>query len=435
MKASFYTLGCKVNQYESQAMSELLQKAGFEIVNYQQEADIYIINSCTVTSVSDQKTRQSVRRFKRSHPNAIVVLTGCMPQAYPQAAMELKEADIVLSNRNNDDILTLINEFCLTHRQVVRLIKHEKEEPFTKAKISSFSERTRAFVKIEDGCDRFCSYCIIPTARGRVRSKTLEDIQSEAAALAANGIKEIVLVGINLSAYGKGSQHNICDAVHTVCGIDGIQRVRLGSLEPDHLTPAILNQLSKEEKLCPQFHISLQSGCDKTLKEMNRHYSVSEYRQLCHNLRQNFKDCTLTTDMMVGFPGESEGDFAESLRFAAEIGFEKIHVFPYSARENTPAAKRPQIDKAIKEERCHRLLETAEQLRGRFLQQQIGKTVNVLFESRHADNFYEGYTTNYTPVRVQSNRCLSSHTLPVKIISSDTDACYGCLLEKEPELF
>lgn len=428
MKASFYTLGCKVNQYESQFMSELLQKAGFEIVGSNEDADIYIINSCTVTAVSDQKTRQSVRRFKRNHPNAIVILTGCMPQAYPEAALRLQEADIVLSNSNNNDILELINQHCLNHKRLVKLIPHEKGEAFAQAAISDFSERTRAFVKIEDGCDRFCSYCIIPTARGRVRSKALEDIEKETAALAARGIVEIVLVGINLSAYGKGTNTNICDAVRAACSAEGIARVRLGSLEPDHLTPEILKTLGSQQKLCPQFHISLQSGCDNTLKRMNRHYTTAEYKLLCDTLRDNFKDCTLTTDIMVGFPGETEADFQTSLDFAESIGFEKIHVFPYSVRENTPAAKMEQVNKAVKEERSHQMLAMAATLRRAFLKRQIGKTVSVLFESKQQAGIYEGYTANYTPVRAASENCLSSKTRYVRITDSDDAYCYGHLL-------
>lgn len=429
MKASFYTLGCKVNQYETEYMSETLQKAGFEIVSHNEDADIYVINSCTVTSVSDQKTRQSVRRFKRNHPNSVVVLTGCMPQAYPKAAQELLQADIVMSNSNNQDILDLINEYFVNGERIVKLIKHEKGESFAKAKIDSFSERTRAFVKIEDGCDRFCSYCIIPTARGRVRSKSLEDIKSEITQLAENGITEIVLVGINLSAYGKGEGTNICDAVSETCRVHGIRRVRLGSLEPDHLTPEILKKLAGEKKLCPQFHISLQSGCDKTLKKMNRHYTTDEYRALCSTLRANFEDATITTDIMVGFPGETDEDFETSLSFAKEIGFEKVHVFPYSPRENTPAAKMEQIEKSVKEERSRRMIEETDKVRKDFFAKQIGKTVSVLFESAKGENLYEGYTPNYTPVRVRSERCVTSKTIYVKITGSDEENCFGELSE------
>lgn len=429
MKASFYTLGCKVNQYESQFMAELLQKAGFEIVKCSEDADIYIINSCTVTSVSDQKTRQSVRKFKRRHPNSIIVLTGCMPQAYPQAAADLPEVDIVLSNSNNHDILELIQEFCMNHNRIIKVIPHEKGEQFAKSAITTFHERTRAFVKIEDGCDRFCSYCIIPTARGRVRSKPLEEIKKEVEALAQNGIVEIVLVGINLSAYGKGTELTICDAVHTACSVKGIERVRLGSLEPDHLTDEILKKLSDEEKLCPQFHISLQSGCDNTLKRMNRHYTAREYEKLCDTLRKNFKDCTLTTDIMVGFPGETQEDFEESMAFAQKIGFEKMHVFPYSVRENTRAAAMEQLPKSVKETRSRKMLEAAAKLRSTYFETQIGRVVPVLFETKHQDDIFEGYTANYTPVRVKSEKCLSSQTLHVKITGCDEEYCYGELLK------
>lgn len=429
MKASFYTLGCKVNQYESQYMSEILMKAGYEIVNNHEDADIYIINSCTVTSESDRKTRQSVRRFKRNHPNALVVLTGCMPQAYPEAAKELYEADIVLSNSNNGDILDLINSYFLEHKRIVKIIPHEKGEKFQKSQISDFYERTRAVVKIEDGCDRYCSYCIIPTARGRVRSKPLDEIKKEVETLAEKGIVEIVLVGINLSAYGKGEneQIDITDAVHAACSVEKIKRVRLGSLEPDHLTEEIVAKLAKEQNLCPQFHISLQSGCDKTLKKMNRHYTADEYRTLCKELRSKFADCTLTTDVMVGFPYETQEDFEESMAFVKEIGFEKVHVFPYSPRENTLAAKWEQIEKHVKEERSRQMIEMTNEVREEFLKKQIGKTLNVLFESKHGD-YFEGYTANYTPVRVKSENCLSSQTLNVEITDSDSEYCYGRII-------
>ena len=285
MKAAFYTLGCKVNQYETEYMTELLKNAGFEIVSHNEEADYYIINSCTVTATADQKTRQNVRKFKRQHPNSAVILTGCMPQAFPEQAKELFDADIVLSNKNNDDILNLINEYNINHNRIVKINKHEKGDAFQKCTISGFNERIRAFVKIEDGCDRFCSYCIIPTSRGRVRSKAPEDLKKEAELLAFHGIKEIVLVGINLSSYGKGEDFDMVDAIKICCETDGIKRVRLGSLEPDHITDDVIERMAKCKKLCPQFHISLQSGCNKTLKDMNRHYTAEEYKALCDKLR------------------------------------------------------------------------------------------------------------------------------------------------------
>ena len=306
MKAAFYTLGCKVNQAESEYMAELLQKAGFEIVNPNDEADYYIVNSCTVTATADQKTRQSVRRFKRKHPNSTVILTGCMPQAFPKDAEKLEQADIVLGNKNDNDILDLINKHAAQKNRIIRLSEHQNGEKFAPCSVRAFGGRVRAFVKIEDGCDRFCSYCIIPKSRGRVRSKPLEDLKQEVTDLAANGIKEVVLVGINLSAYGKGTDFNIADAVETCAGVNGISRIRLGSLEPDHITDSIISRLSTVHKFCPQFHISLQSGCNKTLKNMNRHYTAEEYEELCNKLRAAFKDCSLTTDVMVGFHEETE---------------------------------------------------------------------------------------------------------------------------------
>ena len=325
MRVAFFTLGCKVNQYETQVMLEKFEEAGFDIVSHNDEADIYVVNSCTVTATSDQKTRQTVRRFKKQHPNSIVVLTGCMPQAYPQNAEILPEADIVLGNRNTELLLSAIDEYILSGKRIFNVKAVADKESFESMKISGFNERTRAFVKIEDGCNRFCSYCIIPTARGRVRSKPLDELREELAALEKAGFLEIVLVGINLSAYGLGTDKNICDAVELACSFDGFKRVRLGSLEPDHITKDVIERLSKCEKLCPQFHISLQSGCDDTLKRMNRHYTADEYRQLCRELRDKFVDCALTTDVMVGFAGETEEEFNSSLAFVKEIAFSDAH--------------------------------------------------------------------------------------------------------------
>lgn len=312
MKAAFYTLGCKVNQYETEYMSELLKNAGFEIVSPSENADYYIINSCTVTATADQKTRQNVRKFKRKHPDSVIILTGCMPQAFPEDAKKLIEADIVFSNKNDGDILKLINEYNSNKSRLLNIEKHETGDKFSECSISSFNDRIRAFVKIEDGCDRFCSYCIIPKSRGRVRSKNPDDLKAEINSLANSGIKEIVLVGINLSAYGKNENFDIVDAVKICAENEKITRVRLGSLEPDHITDDIIKRLAEIKKFCPQFHLSLQSGCDKTLKNMNRHYTAEEYKELCDKLRNSFEDTSITTDVMVGFNEENENDFEEN---------------------------------------------------------------------------------------------------------------------------
>lgn len=421
MKIAFFTLGCKVNQYESQAMAERMVKCGFELVSPNEKADVYVINSCTVTAESDRKTRQTVRRFKRKNPDSIVVLTGCMPQAFPEDADALKEADIVLGNKNNIKLPEFIERYFSCGQRIIEIENHETGDRFIGDSISGFEGRTRAIVKIEDGCNRFCSYCIIPYSRGRVRSKPIDELEAELRTLSDAGFIEIVLVGINLSSYGSDIGLSICDAVELAAGMD-FERIRLGSLEPDHITDDVIERLAKVDKFCPQFHISLQSGCNNTLKAMNRHYTSAEYKELCTKLRNSFDETTITTDIMVGFPTESEEDFADNVNFAKEIGFEKVHVFPYSPREGTRAAKMEQIEKSIKEKRSHIMIEETEKIRQNFLESQVGKTVEVLLETRHDDKFTEGYTKNYTPVKVKgSHPC--GKLVTAKIIAVDGDFC------------
>ena len=430
MKAAFYTLGCKVNQSESEYMAELLSKAGFEIVSPNEEADYYIVNSCTVTATADQKTRQNIRKFKRRHPDSVVILTGCMPQAFPQAAAELEQADIVFGNKNDGDILDLINKYNLEHSRIVNIEQHETGDEFRQCSITKFNERVRAFVKIEDGCDRFCSYCIIPKSRGRVRSKKPEQLKEDIKVLAENGIKEIVLVGINLSAYGKGEDFNIVDAVKICAETEGILRVRLGSLEPDHITDEIITELAQIEKFCPQFHISLQSGCDKTLKDMNRHYTAAEYCDLCNKLRNAFDDTSITTDVMVGFNEESDKDFNESLNFVKKIRFEKVHVFPYSERTGTAASRKgDSVSKQEKERRASVMAEAAEKIRDEYFNSLIGKTVNVLFENETAPETFRGYTKNYIPVEIKCGKNIKGLEVNCTIKSVDTanDICIANL--------
>lgn len=425
MKAAFYTLGCKVNQYESQAMAQSLENHGFIITDHSEEADVYIINSCTVTAESDRKTRQAVRRFKKLHPDSIVILTGCMPQAFPEISGKLGEADIIIGNKSNRLLHDYIMQYINGSGRIIAVDLHQSGEAFQGNTISSFRERTRASVKIEDGCNRFCSYCIIPYARGRVRSKPLDELKEEIAALEKNGFSEIVLVGINLSAYGMGSDYNIVDAVRLAASFDGIKRVRLGSLEPDHITDEIIAGLADIPEFCPQFHISLQSGCDKTLKRMNRHYNSAEYFELCEKLRSAFDDTTITTDIMVGFPGETEDDFEASLKFAKKVGFEKVHVFPYSIRPGTPAAKMPnQVEKSEKERRAAIMSDACEEIKQNFLKSQIGKTLEMLVEEYH-EGFAQGYTANYTPVKIACG-CDNLHgIIKTEITAVDGDFCVG----------
>ncbi len=427
MKVNFYTLGCKVNQYESQAMAEQLIERGYEVVTGKEKADVFVVNSCTVTSAADQKTRQAVRRFKRSNPNGTVVLTGCVPQAYPEKANELIEADIVIGNKNNQVLFSVLEEHFTKGCRIFRVDEHKKGDPFCGNTITSFEERTRAYVKIQDGCNRFCSYCVIPYSRGRVRSKPLDEIKREITALAGRGYKEVVLVGINLSSYGSDIGISFPEAVKAANDVPGILRVRLGSLEPDHLTDEVIEKLSECEKLCPQFHISLQSGCNKTLKAMNRHYTAEEYRHLAHKLRECFDDCTLTTDIMVGFAGENEEDFEESLTFMKEIGFEKVHVFPYSIRKGTRAERLPgHLDKKVKEERAKIMISEAEKIRRGFFEKQIGKTVSVIFEAKTQDGFLSGHTANYTPVKAKLPDKMQGEMVDIIITGADEgDYCLG----------
>ena len=424
MKVFFHTLGCKVNQYETQEMREQLNKNGYQVTESEEEADIFVVNSCTVTSESDRKTRQCVRHYKKKHPESTVVLTGCMPQSFPEMAEKLTEADIVLGNKNNKLLISSLNEHFGATCRVLHMEQHESGEPLISSGITSFEERTRATLKIEDGCDRFCSYCIIPKARGRIRWKPIDDIKREVNALADNGYREIVLVGINLSAYGKGSDLDLADAIAVVSENEKIERVRLGSLEPDHITDELIDKMVKCEKLCPQFHISLQSGCDKILKKMNRHYTSNEYFALCEKLRKEFVNCTLTTDIMVGFPNENDEDFEITKQFAEKVGFEKIHIFPYSRRSGTVADKMDgQIEKSVKSIRVAQLSKVADKIRNEFLQRQIGETLSVLIESRQSDGLYLGYTANYTPVKCRNG--VVGEIKKVKIISVEDDCCIG----------
>lgn len=426
MKVKLYTLGCKVNQYETEEITENLMKNGFEITLNDADADVFIVNSCTVTAESDRKTRQSVRHLKRNYPESIVLLTGCMPQAFPEMAQSLLQADIVIGNKNNSEIVKKIKEFYSENDRIVNINQHLSGEKFCGETISAFNERTRAIVKIEDGCDRFCSYCIIPKARGRVRSKPVDTIKNEVASLADNGFCEVVLVGINLSAYGKDTGESFCNAVRAACDNEKIDRVRLGSLEPDHITDEVIKGLSDNKKLCPQFHISLQSGCDKTLKRMNRHYTAEEYYELCNKLRRSFSDCTITTDIMVGFAGETQEDFEETVSFVKKVGFEKVHIFPYSVRVGTKAAEFDgQVEKSVKEQRAASLLQITSQIRKEYLSNQVGKTVEIIPESNIDNGYAFGYTANYTPVKVKNQKLITGKPVLVCITGSDDEYCYS----------
>ena len=428
MTFAFYTLGCKVNQYETAAMERMLVAAGYTPTMSDAEPDIFIINSCTVTAESDRKTRQTVRKYRRELPNSVIVLTGCMPQAFPDDGAKIDAADIVLGNHSNNRICEAISEFLETKRRVIIIDEHKKGDLFDTPPIDKIEERTRAYLKIQDGCNRFCSYCIIPTARGRERSKPLEDIKSEVSTIAEMGHKEIVLVGINLSAYGNDIGETLCDAVDVVCAIDGIERVRLGSLEPDIFTDEMMTRLKNQPKFCPQFHFSLQSGCDETLKRMNRHYNTDFYRNLIERVRNNFDNAAITTDIMVGFAGETEDEFEQSLAFAREISFARAHIFAYSKRTGTVAARaKNQVTNAEKRIRSQKMIAVTKESETEFLKSQVGKVCSVLFETKRG-NLNEGYTKNYTYVKVNTPNNLCGEIRDVRITDTADDYCIGELV-------
>lgn len=426
MKIAFYTLGCKVNQYETQAMRRMAEASSYHTEEYipgqTSSVDVLVINSCTVTGESDRKLRQLVRRCRREHPTAVLAVTGCMPQAFPSVADELKEADIILGNAARRALLSHIETFFTTHRRIVDIPPHDTViEPLC---IDEFAGRTRAYVKIQDGCNRFCTYCIIPYARGRVRSRAPEDIRQELEELAVRGYREVVLVGINLTAYGQDTGHSIADAVDAACAVSDIQRVRLGSLEPDFMTEEVLARLAKQPKLCPQFHVALQSGCDATLKRMNRHYTTVEFAALCDRLRTLFPGCALTTDVMVGFPGETEEEFEASLRFVRQIAFSRVHVFAYSRRPGTVADKMPdQVSQSVKSARSKRMLAACHEAAAEYAHRQLGRTLQVLLETPH-ETYTEGHTDTYLTVHVPTEK-KSGSMISVRIVGVQDDILLG----------
>ena len=429
MNIAFYTLGCKVNQYETQAMREDFEKSGYTAVCEGAPCDIAVINSCTVTAESDRKTRQLLRRIRRENPNAVILLTGCMVQAFSEESSALNEADIIAGNTDVSKIKQLVERFLCDGQRIVEVLPHKEKAAFNTPNITTFAERTRAYMKIQDGCDRYCSYCIIPKARGHIRSKPLEEIKKEAQSLSESGFLEIVLVGINLSSYGKDEGINLCDAVDTVCSVEGIKRVRLGSLEPDHISDDMLKRFKNQEKFCEQFHLSLQSGCNRTLKRMNRHYDTEFYTDLVERIRKMFPNAAITTDIMVGFAGETEEEFKESAEFLRTTGFAKSHVFAYSRRKGTVAYGLPdQIPNAVKSARSREMMSAASESETGFLKAQVGKIFPVLFETA-GNGKAKGYTPNYTLVEVVSEKPHTGKILNVKIVSSEKDYCIGEIVD------
>ena len=397
MRAAFYTLGCKVNQYETQIMTQQFAAYGYDIVDSGDHADVYVINSCTVTASGDKKTRQMIHRIKRENPGAVIAMTGCFPQAFPEEAQKLSEVDVLVGAGEKKKVLDYVNEYLQKGERIVRITPHTRDEGFEQMSAGSFLERTRAFVKIQDGCEHYCAYCIIPYARGFNRSKPLEELKQELIDLSLQGYREVVLVGIDLSSYGKDLGCHLVDAVQLACDIPGIERVRLGSLEPLMLTDRNLSILAALPKFCPQFHLSLQSGCDETLRRMNRKYDTARYFESVQLLRDFFDRPAITTDLIVGFPEETEEEFQKTLAFIRRCGFAQMHVFPYSIRPGTPAAQMRQVDAAVKEERVRRAGTAAEQMHTDYLDGCVGKTYPVLFE-REENGMSLGHAPNYMEV-------------------------------------
>ena len=420
-----HTLGCKVNSCESAAVTEAMLARGFEKAPEGEAADVAVINSCAVTGMSVKKARQLISRCKKDKPDGIVVLCGCFPQAYPEEAADTA-ADIIIGNAGKADIPLIIEKYLEAPER--RVIVGELPREFDLRCAGTDIDRTRAFIKIEDGCDRFCSYCIIPTARGRVRSMPIKEIAAQARLAAASGNKEVVLTGINLSCYGQELGLTLGDAARAA-DVEGIERIRLGSLEPDMMTDAEIEKLRSVQKLCPHFHLSLQSGSDGVLKRMRRRYDTSEYEKVCKKLREAFPDCSVTTDIMVGFTGETEEEFLESMAFAEKLGFAKIHVFPYSIRRGTLASMRSeQVVPHIKTDRAKRMNALSAQLEERFLKSCIGRECTVLIEKPQSSEYSNGFTESYIPVRIYG-KLIDRHSLVrVRITGSTADYCTAELI-------
>lgn len=433
MRVSFYTLGCKVNQNETGALAQLFEQHGFTVVESGEAADVYVVNSCTVTNFGDQKSRKWLRRAKRENPGAVTVLTGCYPQAFPEEAAAIAEADVVTGSGNRRSILEDVMQVVNGERgKVVDIRPHQKGEAFEELPMDRFADHTRAFVKIEDGCGRQCAYCVIPRARGPVRSRSEQSILEELRRLADAGYREVVLTAISLLSYGRDTGTCLADLVGRAAGVEGIERIRLGSLDPDLLTDRDIARLAAVDKLCPQFHLSLQSGCSKTLRAMRRPYTAEQYAAVADKLRAAFGagNVSLTTDVIVGFPGETEEDFVQSMAFVTEQKFLKVHVFPYSRREGTPAYDYPgQLPEHEKEARSRRMTDAVEAVRGRLAQAMAGQQAEVLLETPLSSTLFTGYTRQYLPVVVNAPGHQSGDILRVVLGEWDGKRCRAAAKE------
>ena len=431
MRVCFYTLGCKVNLNETGALEQMFRSAGFTIVPEGEEADGFVVNSCTVTNFGDQKSRKWLRRAKRENPGAVTVLTGCYPQAFPEEAARFLEADLVCGNGDRKAILENVMKLLDGHERIVAIAPHARGERFEELPVERFETHTRAFIKVEDGCNRQCAYCVIPRARGPVRSRAEESILNELHQLAAAGYREVVLSAISLPSYGLDTGTNLVELVEHCAQVEGIERIRLGSLDPDMLTPEYIARLAAVDKLCPQFHLSLQSGCTATLRRMRRVYTAEQYAEVVENIRSAYGDrpVSFTTDCICGFPGETEADFEESRAFLKKIGFLKVHVFPYSRRSGTPAYDFPgQIHERDKQERSRAMNAAAEAIRKEVLAGYEGMEDDVLLETPLSETLFTGYTRLYVPVVVSAPGHASGEIVRVRLGAYDGERVRAALV-------
>lgn len=426
-KVSFYTLGCKVNQYETNAMTQKFQEAGYQIVDMNaDESDICIVNTCTVTNMSDRKSRQVLRKVKEKNKDAIIIAVGCYAQVSKKELEEMPEIDIVLGNEEKNNIVKYVEKYRQDNEnsKLVEIDDIATKKEFEDMGQITYTEKTRAVIKVQDGCNQFCSYCIIPYARGRVRSRKQESILDEIRQIAKKGIKEVVITGIHIASYGRdvGNENGLIALLEQINSIDGIVRIRLGSLEPKIITEEFMQRLVKLEKICHHFHLSLQSGCDEILKRMNRKYSCSEVREIIERLRRYYNDVILTTDIIVGFPGETEEEFNETYEFLKQANLYKMHVFQYSPRKGTRAAVMPnQVQGNIKEQRSKKLIELSNKSQQKYNEQLIGEDVEVLFEEKEIEEgkvFFKGHTQNYILVKYKTEEELENVLKRVNIVDA-----------------
>lgn len=429
-KAAFYTLGCKVNQYETEAIAELFRSAGYDIVDFDDYADVYVINTCTVTGRGDTKSRQEIRKAKKKNPNAIIAVAGCYAQIAPGEVLGVPEVNIVVGTKNKGELVRLVEELRNSNKDKINAVEDiMKQRNYEEFNTFAHTGRTRAYLKIQDGCNQYCTYCIIPYARGPVRSRKPENIIEEVKRLVDEGYKEIILTGIHIASYGKDLYNiNLLDIIKIVHDIDGIERIRLSSIEPTFLTENFIKEVAQLNKFCRHYHISLQSGSNRTLKRMGRKYTTEQYREIVERVRKHINDVAITTDVMVGFPGETDDEFEETYRFLEEISFSKMHVFKYSKRKGTKAAEYPdQVTNAVKEIRSKRLIKLSEECERSFIEKFIGKTLDVLFEQdvKGMKGYVEGLTDNYIRVAVAGDINIRNKILPVKIETIKKDLAIG----------